>query len=163
PTLLGAAIKLASGGFASALAARAIRKNVTDMAERFIVGRNAAEALPVLKDLHKQGFAFTVDLLGEATTSDAEGEVYQKRYLDLIETRFDQCDSWPADEISDEAPRANVSIKLSAMEEQLDAVDPAGSVERLLPRVLPLFLRAREKKVFLNVDMEQWALNGITY
>ncbi|HEY7088707.1 MAG TPA: proline dehydrogenase family protein [Tepidisphaeraceae bacterium] len=163
PTLLGAAIKLASGGFASALAAKAIRKNVTDMAERFIVGRNAAEALPVLKDLHKQGFAFTVDLLGEATTSDAEGEVYQKRYLDLIENLVDQVNSWPADEIIDEAPRANVSIKLSAMEEHLDAVDPAGSVERLLPRVLPLFLRAREKGVFLNVDMEQWALNGITY
>jgi RHH-type proline utilization regulon transcriptional repressor/proline dehydrogenase/delta 1-pyrroline-5-carboxylate dehydrogenase len=163
PTLLGAAVKLASGGFASGLAAKAIRKNVTDMAGRFIVGRDAAGALPVLKDLYKQGFAFTVDLLGEATISDAEADVYQKRYLDLIDNLVDEVNRWPADPLIDQAPRTNISIKVSAMEQHLDAVDPAGSVERLLPRVLPLFLRAREKGVFLNVDMEQWALNGTTY
>src|SRR5690349_18443773 len=162
PTLLGAAIKLASGGFAAGLAAKAIRKNVTEMAERFIVGRDAAEALPVLRDLYKQGLAFTVDLLGEATTSDAEAVVYQKRYLDLIENLVDTVNTWPADTIIDQVPRTNISVKLSAMEEHLDAVDPAGSVERLLPRVLPLFVRAREKNVFLNVDMEQWALNEVT-
>src|SRR4029078_3005812 len=90
PALLGTAIKLASGGIASGLAAKAIRKNVTDMAERFIVGTSAAEALPVLRDLYKHGFAFTVDLLGEATISDAEADVYQRRYLDLIDNLVDQ-------------------------------------------------------------------------
>jgi RHH-type proline utilization regulon transcriptional repressor/proline dehydrogenase/delta 1-pyrroline-5-carboxylate dehydrogenase len=163
PTLLGAAVKLASGGFASGLAAKGIRKNVTEMAGRFIVGRDAAEALPVLRDLYSQGFAFTVDLLGEATISDSEADVYQKRYLDLIENLVDEVNTWPADPVIDQAPRTNISIKLSAMEPHLDSVDPVGSVDRLMQRVLPLFLRAREKGVFLNVDMEQWALNQISY
>jgi RHH-type proline utilization regulon transcriptional repressor/proline dehydrogenase/delta 1-pyrroline-5-carboxylate dehydrogenase len=163
PLILGTAVKLASGGFASGIAASAIRKNVTEMAERFIIGTNADEALPVLRDLHQHGFAFTVDLLGEATLSDAEAAVYQQKYLDLIDRLSDATAAWPADAIIDKNPRTNVSLKLSAMEEHLDAVDPIGSVDRLLPRVLPLFLRAREKNVFINVDMEQFALNGITY
>jgi RHH-type proline utilization regulon transcriptional repressor/proline dehydrogenase/delta 1-pyrroline-5-carboxylate dehydrogenase len=168
PALLGAAIKLASGGIASGLAAKAIRKNVTEMAQRFIVGGNAAEALPVLRDLYSHGFAFTVDLLGEATIADGEAEVYQKRYLDLIENLVDSVNTWPADEIIDRnhlgpIPRTNISIKLSAMEPHLDAADVAGSVDRVVPRLLPLFLRARAKNVFLNVDMEQWSLNEITY
>ncbi|WP_428939432.1 proline dehydrogenase family protein [Fontivita pretiosa] len=168
PMLLGAAIKLASGGIASGLAARAIRKNVTDLAQRFIVGRDAAEALPVLRDLYRHGFAFTVDLLGEATISHAEADVYQKRYLDLIDNLVEEVNRWPADELIDynhlgPIPRTNISVKISAMEPHLDAADLSGSVQRLLPRVLPLFLRARERNVFLNVDMEQWAINDITY
>ncbi|MBC8108627.1 MAG: L-glutamate gamma-semialdehyde dehydrogenase, partial [Anaerolineae bacterium] len=64
--VMGAALKIAAGGlgFGQGIAANQIRKNVTDMAQRFIVGTNAAEALPVLKKLYKEGFAFTVDLLG---------------------------------------------------------------------------------------------------
>jgi RHH-type proline utilization regulon transcriptional repressor/proline dehydrogenase/delta 1-pyrroline-5-carboxylate dehydrogenase len=168
PTLLGAAIKLASGGIASGLAAKAIRGNITEMAERFIVGTDAAKALPVLHDLYDHGFAFTVDLLGEATISYAEAEVYQRRYLDLIDNLVDTVSTWRPDPIIDRnhlgpIPRTNISVKLSAMEPHLDAADPIGSVERALPRILPLFLRAREKNVFLNVDMEQWSLNELTY
>jgi RHH-type proline utilization regulon transcriptional repressor/proline dehydrogenase/delta 1-pyrroline-5-carboxylate dehydrogenase len=46
---------------------------------------------------------------------------------------------------------------------QIDPVDLAGSVAALTARVLPLFLRAKEKNVFLNVDLEQWAYHDITY
>jgi RHH-type proline utilization regulon transcriptional repressor/proline dehydrogenase/delta 1-pyrroline-5-carboxylate dehydrogenase len=152
PTILGAAVKLASGGIASGIAAGAIRKNIIDMAQRFIVGENPDQAIPVLRDLQQHGFDFTADLLGEATISDVEADAYQQRYLDLIEKLANS-------ELRD----VNISVKLSAMEDHLDAVDPIGSVERLLPRVLPLFLLAREKNVFLNVDMEQFAINGITY
>jgi len=168
PTLLGAALKMASGGIAAGLAARTIRSNVTSLAERFIVGRDAREALPVLRKLYDQGFAFTVDLLGEAVVSDAEADAYAARYLDLIDNLCDEVSGWPAVELIDrdhigEIPRTNVSVKISAMEPHIDAVDPAGSVERLMRRVLPLFLRARERNVFLNLDLEQWAINPITY
>jgi RHH-type proline utilization regulon transcriptional repressor/proline dehydrogenase/delta 1-pyrroline-5-carboxylate dehydrogenase len=97
PTLLGAAVKVAAGGWGAGIAANAIRKNVTGMAERFIVGTNAAEALPVLKKLYKDGFAFTVDLLGEATISDEEADIYQRRYLDLIDNLVEEVSTWPAD------------------------------------------------------------------
>ncbi len=170
-TFMGTAIKIATGGwggFGAGLAVAAVRKNVTGMAERFIIGQNAAQALPELKKLYKQGFAFTVDLLGEATISDPEADAYQARYLDLIDNLHAEVSRWPADDLIDrnhlgQIPRTNISVKVSAMEPLLDAVDPAGSVDRLMKRILPLFLRAKEKGVFLNLDLEQWSMHGITY
>src|SRR4051794_29028303 len=168
--VMGAALKIAAGGlgFGQGIAANQIRKNVTDMAQRFIVGTNAAEALPVLKKLYKEGFAFTVDLLGEATISDPEADTYQKRYLDLIDNLVSEVSTWPPDALIDrnhlgQIPRTNVSVKVSAMEPHLDAADAKGSVARLKERVLPLFLRAKQRNVFLNVDLEQFSLSRITY
>jgi RHH-type proline utilization regulon transcriptional repressor/proline dehydrogenase/delta 1-pyrroline-5-carboxylate dehydrogenase len=168
PMVISAALKAASGGLTAGLGAKAIRKNVTDMAERFIVGHNAKEAMPILRKLHKGGIAFTVDLLGEATVSDGEADAYRDRYLDLIDNLADEAAKWAPDPVIDEnhlgpIPRTNVSLKISAMESQLDAADVAGSVAALKRRVLPLFLRAKEKNVFLNVDLESWDVKGITY
>lgn len=168
PAVISAALKAASSGLASGLGQKAIKKNVTDMATRFIVGTDASEAVKVLRRLHKDGIAFTVDLLGEATVSEAECDVYAARYLDLVDTLSDEVAHWPHDGVIDfnhlgPIPRVNVSLKVSAMYSQIDAADPKGSVDRLAKRVLPLFLRARRKNIFLNVDLEQWALHGITY
>lgn len=97
PALLNVALKAASGGITAGLATRTVRANVAGMAEKFIVGTEAAKAVPRLRGLWKEGMAFTVDLLGEATTSDAEGEAYQKRYLDLIDHLPGEVAKWPAD------------------------------------------------------------------
>lgn len=168
PGVISAALKAASHGLTAGLGARAIKKNVVEMAERFIVGRDAKQALPILHTLHREGIAFTVDILGEATISDQEADAYQARYLTLIDQLADATAQWQRDEIIDHnhlgsLPRANVSVKLSALEAHLDAVDPVGCVSRLKERVLPLLLHAKEKQVFVNVDLEQWELHGITY
>jgi RHH-type proline utilization regulon transcriptional repressor/proline dehydrogenase/delta 1-pyrroline-5-carboxylate dehydrogenase len=168
PTLVGAALKMASGGITAGLAARAIRSNVTSLAERFIVGSNHRQAFPALRKLYDEGFAFTVDLLGEAVLSDAEAASYAQSYVNLINSLSVEVSGWPLGESTDRnhlgpIPRANVSVKISAMSPHIDAVDPTGSVERLMRRVLPIFLSAKEHGVFLNVDLEQWAIHGITY
>src|SRR5436190_882093 len=90
------------------------------------------------------------------------------RFLDLIDNLVSEVSTWPPDPLIDRnhlgpIPRTNVSVKVSAMEAHLDAADPKGSVDRLMPRVLPLFLRAKERNVFLNVDLEQFSLSRITY
>jgi hypothetical protein len=54
------------------------------MARRFIAGANAREATGAVERLRRQNLAFTLDLLGEAVTSEAEALAYQKQYLDLI-------------------------------------------------------------------------------
>ncbi len=168
PTLISAALKAATAGITAPVAQATMRKQIEGMANRFIVGADAKEALSELKKLHKDGIAFTVDLLGEATVSEDEADVYAKRYLDLIDNLSDEASRWPADDVIDRnhlgpIPRTNVSLKMSAMYSQIDPVDVAGSVAALKKRVLPLFLRAREKNVFLNVDLEQWAFHDITY
>lgn len=80
PMVLSLAIRAAAGGIGSSLAAKAMRKNVIDMAQRFIVGTSAQEATPVLKALHEECMGFTADLLGEATLNTQEALDYRDRY-----------------------------------------------------------------------------------
>jgi RHH-type proline utilization regulon transcriptional repressor/proline dehydrogenase/delta 1-pyrroline-5-carboxylate dehydrogenase len=168
PGVLSTALKAFSHPLTAGLAARTIKKNVADLAERFIAGVDASHALPALRALHKDGLGFTVDILGETTISHAEAQTYQRRYLTLIDTLAEQVGRWPEDAVIDTnhlgpLPRVNVSLKVSALEPHLDPVDPVGSVSRLTERVLPIFLHAKARNVFLNLDVEQWALHGITY
>lgn len=168
PGLLSAAIKLAASRIAPRLGSMAVRKGVTQMAGQFIIGKDPASALKVIERMQREGFAFTVDLLGEATVSNEEARAYQKRYLELIDRLSEKMPFWPADDIIKRnhlgpIPVANISIKVSAMDSQLDSLDRYGCVSRLKELVLPIFLHAKEKNVFVNVDLEQWEYHGITY
>ncbi|MEO6098122.1 MAG: proline dehydrogenase family protein, partial [Fibrobacteria bacterium] len=168
PMVLSAALKAASGGISGVVAVEVIKRNVVKMAENFILGHDAAEAVPLLRKLHGQGIGFTADLLGEATLSVPEADAYLARYRDLIETLSAEVARWPEDSVIGRnhlgpIPVANVSLKLSALEGRLDPVNTAGCVARLREKVLPLFLLAKSRNVFLNVDLENWQLHGITY
>lgn len=168
PPALHVALKVASGGIAVGMAAKTIRDNVAELARRFIVGNRPEEALSPLKRLHREGIAFTVDLVGEATISEVEADVYQQRYLELIDTISSAVERWRRDEVIDRnhlgpIPRANVSLKVSSLDSQLDSSDLNGCVGRLKKRVLPILLRAKEKNVFIHFDLEQWDLHEITY
>ena len=168
PTGLGLALRATENPMAASISAFVIKRNVRHMAERFIVGQDARHARSTLKKLWDQGFGFTVDLLGEATVNPAESEAYARRYADLIEFLPGETAGWKANAILDSGPtgpipRANISLKLSAMDHLLDPADPDGGVERLLKRVRPLLLRAKTLGAFINFDLEQWNLHEITY
>ena len=168
PTGLGLALRTTENSLAASIAAFVIKRNVRSMAERFIVGQDASHARSKLRKLWDQGFGFTVDLLGEATVNAAESETYAKRYAELIESLPVETAQWQASAILDQGPagpipRANISLKLSAMDHLLDPADPEGGVDRLLKKVRPLLSRARELGAFINFDLEQWSLHEITY
>ena len=168
PALISTALKAATSGLTAGIAQSTMKGQIEGMANRFIIGKDAKAALPELKKLHKDGIAFTVDLLGEGTVSEDEADVYAKRYLDLIENLTSEVAKFAPDDVIDRnhlgpIPRTNVSLKISAMFSQIDPVDTRGSVSALKARVMPLFLRAKEKNVFLNVDLETWAYHDITY
>ena len=55
------------------LASAVIRSQMKGFAQRFIVGRDARGAIPALRALRRDGIGFTLDVLGEATVSEAEG------------------------------------------------------------------------------------------
>ncbi|MBI4558251.1 MAG: bifunctional proline dehydrogenase/L-glutamate gamma-semialdehyde dehydrogenase [Candidatus Hydrogenedentes bacterium] len=166
PSWLGPILKFATGGLTAGLTAGAVRKMVEEVARQFIVGEDWTHALPRLRKLHESGLGATVDLVGEVTVSHEEADAYQSSYLGLIDALSEESQRWPSRDVLDRnhlglIPRANVSLKLSALEPFLDPVDTAGSIARLRERVIPILLRARERNVFVNVDMETWALHGI--
>ncbi|MCB9530944.1 MAG: bifunctional proline dehydrogenase/L-glutamate gamma-semialdehyde dehydrogenase, partial [Myxococcales bacterium] len=158
---------VSAGSLVARAAASQIERNIRGMAADFVAGEDAASALPKLIASRKAGIGFTVDLLGEATVSEEEADTYAARYADLIDTLADAAEAWrPVPALDDapwgEVPRVNVSIKVSSLYSQLDPIDPDGSLAGVRARLLPLLQRARRRGVFVNLDMEQFALKELT-
>ncbi|MFO0873047.1 MAG: proline dehydrogenase family protein [Phycisphaerales bacterium] len=158
---------LKMGGLAKGLMARTMSGQITGMAEKFIAGSDARSALPELRKLWKDGLAFSVDLLGEACVSDEEAAAYQAKYRDLIENLPRDVASWPANPRLESdhlgpIPRCNVSVKISSLHARTDAIDTEGSIKGLMEAILPLLRAAKERGVFVNFDMEQFALKDLT-
>jgi RHH-type proline utilization regulon transcriptional repressor/proline dehydrogenase/delta 1-pyrroline-5-carboxylate dehydrogenase len=147
--------------------AMAVRRNVTRMAQRFIAGATPTEALIAIRKLRRQGQAFTLDLLGEATLSEAEAVTYQQRYLDLITSLAAATRTWePVESIDTDhtglIPRVNVSLKLTALYSQFDAIAPEQSAQQVKARLRPVLRTAKEVGAAVTVDMEQYRYKDLT-
>jgi RHH-type proline utilization regulon transcriptional repressor/proline dehydrogenase/delta 1-pyrroline-5-carboxylate dehydrogenase len=151
PQVIGGALKAASFSFARGLAASAIRKNVTEMAARFIAGSDIKNASKALLKLHDEGFTTTIDLLGEKVLSSQESDIYFERYQEIIA-------QLPGVSLPHQA---NVSIKISALSCHLHEEDPDFSIKSAKERVLPLMRLAKFHKVFINFDLESYQTSEI--
>jgi len=149
------------------IAAFAARLGVAQMGRTFILARNGAEAVPVLRKMRRLPLAFTMDILGETAVSEVEARQYQARYLELIESLAREAGNWPLVEQIDcddrgEISRVNISVKLSALYSQIHPADPETAIQQISARLRPLLLAARQRGVFINLDMESTALKNVT-
>lgn len=148
--------------------AKVVRGRAVQMARRFIAGETPAEALDTVQRLRRRQMAFTLDILGEATISDREAEAYQQRYIELLESLAPAARNWPIIDRLDRGPggrllpRVNVSVKLSALDAQFDAIDPAGVMDRVGRRLRAILRRARELDASITLDMEQYRYKELT-
>jgi RHH-type proline utilization regulon transcriptional repressor/proline dehydrogenase/delta 1-pyrroline-5-carboxylate dehydrogenase len=162
------AARLASSANGTArLAGRVAQSFSMSKSRQFIAGATPAEVLAAATKERKAGRGFTLDLLGEAVTSEVEAERYYQAYCDLIRSIGPQVNRWSAVPLLDASPcgtipRLNVSLKLSALDSQFDALDPLGTAERVKRRLQELLRLAREHRGFVNVDMESYALKDLT-
>ncbi|MCK9520430.1 MAG: bifunctional proline dehydrogenase/L-glutamate gamma-semialdehyde dehydrogenase, partial [Dehalococcoidia bacterium] len=137
---------------------RVVRQGVFAMADRFIGGSGPEEALPRLRALNEQGTAYTIDLLGEATLSEQEADAYLARYLQLIDVL-----SRDRGANLDPVRKPNVSVKLSALTSHFEPAAPEATCMAVKRRLLPLLRLARERGVFVNIDMEQYRFKNLTH
>lgn len=160
-------VGLGLGALAPGLMAGAIKKNVTSMAKMFITGENPQEALTVLKKARKNGMTFTVDILGEATLSEREAMDYQNRYIELIEWLAKDAATWNEIPVLDRdadgpIPKINVSVKMSALFSQINDKAWTETKTILKDRLRPIFKRGMDLGVFINLDMEHYAIKHLT-
>ena len=153
---------------AARIVSRGIGANIRSMGRQFIVGESAEDALPALRDLRKNGLAFTMDILGEAVVSESEADGYAQRYRDLLDVMNEEVTSWdplaPGSDSLDwgSSPKINVSVKASAMYSQMSAKAFDHSIDRAKERLRPILRRAMEIGAFVNVDMEHTSLKNLT-
>lgn len=172
PPAIGLALKAARTSILSPLAARAVRAAMLAQARRFIAGTNPAEAAKAALAERRRHRGFTLDLLGETVTSEAEADAYAAAYTRLLTELPPQAAHWPHDPLVDdgpaandqshELPRVNVSLKLSALDSRFDAIDPVGTSDRVLSRLRPLWRLARDAGAQVHVDMESHAAKDLT-
>ncbi len=167
PTGLRSALQAARSGILAPLAARAVRGATLAQARRFIAGTNPTEAAHAALAERRSHRGFTLDLLGEAVTSEEDATAYAAAYERLLVELAPVAARWAADPRVDQGPdgampRVNVSLKLSALDSQFDAIDPAGTTARVLGRLRPLMRLARRLGAQIHVDMESHATKDLT-
>jgi len=158
---------ISSVGFGAGVTADTIYNQAIQMANQFIVGAGMKEALPAVSDLWKRGIAHSVDLLGEATVCEPEAETYAARYHEAITALAEATREWrpspllEADHLGP-LPRAQVSIKLSALDSQFDPIDPEGRYAAVAARLRPLLRAAMQHGEAVTFDMEHYEWKDLT-
>jgi proline dehydrogenase len=159
PPPISAAMRISHTRAGRAALGAAAAGGVRHMAHRFIVGETPEAALGTLRKLWESGVASSVDLLGEATVTEAEADRYAARCADAIERLSVATRGWPERRIleadsSGPLPRANVCVKVSALTPLLRPDAPERGVRDAARRLRPLLQAAREAGAHLHIDME---------
>jgi RHH-type proline utilization regulon transcriptional repressor/proline dehydrogenase/delta 1-pyrroline-5-carboxylate dehydrogenase len=134
---------------------------VRHVAHRFIVGETPRQAERALRALWREGASASVDLLGEATVTEAEADAYAHRCADALASLADiygglaAAPSLESDSLGP-IPRVNLSVKISALTPLLRAAEPELGERDAAPRLRALLREARELDAHLHVDMESF-------
>lgn len=151
---------LGSTSLGARLTGKSIRKQVEQMARTFIAGATVEEAEPILAGLWKEGRAWSVDLLGEATISEREADRYRDQCLQALTVLGRAAEAWPGTPLLERdhlgpLPRVQLSLKISALCSHLDPMDPEGSYQTVAARLRPVIDLAAALPAGLIFDMEQ--------
>jgi len=143
------------------------RFGAMQMAGRFITGYDVPSAIKTIERLRAKDMAFTIDVLGESTTSYARADAYARIYHDLIEQLAPLAKRWSSNPMIDEdrygpMPRVNLSIKLTGLDPHYDAIDPDRAIDEVGKRLRPLLRQARQTGAFVNIDMESFKHRDLT-
>ncbi|TAK78062.1 MAG: hypothetical protein EPO16_04345, partial [Dehalococcoidia bacterium] len=145
----------------ASVVAEASRRAAQVFARRFITVPGEAGVHTLVESLAKTGRAPSFDLLGEAVLSAGEADAYESRYLALI-AELAREPSARSRTIGGQ-PTLQVSLKLSSLTHHFSPVDPRGSVERVVPRLVRIGEAARAAGVGLAVDAEQYETRDIVW
>jgi proline dehydrogenase len=105
------------------------------MASRFVAGETIETAMAAVRDLNAKGITASLDLLGESVTNATEARAAGAEYLRLL------------DAIATQKLDANVSVKMTAMGQDID--------DALCEEVMTAILdRAKQYGSFVRLDME---------
>ncbi|WP_100814734.1 proline dehydrogenase family protein [Microbacterium lacus] len=142
PWYLRAAVRL-GGQVAPALPSPVVpiaRRVLREMVGHLVVDARPAKLGPAIERLRADGSRLNLNLLGEAVLGEAEA----RRRLDGIHELILRPDV------------DYVSVKVSAIVSSVSMWAFDDTVERVVERLLPLYLSAAQDGTFINLDMEEY-------
>jgi proline dehydrogenase len=111
------------------------RPVVRRVSSRYIAGTTLQDAMPVIRDLNRQGCAATVDVLGESSTSREQVVAVVREYKRVL------------DAIVEDGLDSGISVKPTAFGLNLDRDLCRESLEQII-------VYAAERDRFVRIDME---------
>ena len=159
PPPVAAAMRMGNSKAGRRAIGMAAAGGVKHMAHRFIVGESPEAAMSVLRGLWKHGVASSVDLLGEATVTQAEADRYAARCAGALDATAAATRGWPerpgleADS-QGRLARANLSVKVSALTPLLKPDAPERGKRDAAVRLRELLRHAHRVGAHLHIDME---------
>jgi RHH-type proline utilization regulon transcriptional repressor/proline dehydrogenase/delta 1-pyrroline-5-carboxylate dehydrogenase len=159
PPPVAAAMRMGTHRASRAALGAAAAAGVRHMAHRFIVGESVDAALGLLKDLWHAGVASSIDLLGEATLTEAEADAYAARCRSAMRSLAPATAAYPAragleSDGLGALPRGNLSVKVTALTPLLRPEAPELGERDAAGRLVELLRLADDLGLHLHVDME---------
>jgi RHH-type proline utilization regulon transcriptional repressor/proline dehydrogenase/delta 1-pyrroline-5-carboxylate dehydrogenase len=158
---------LGAARLAPALAAGPVRSQVTAMARQFVAGETVDDLMRRFRENAAAGMATTIDLLGEAVLTEAEGDVFLRRNLEVLDSVAKAIAGEPPSrgDVGPDGraePRVNLSVKPSGLSPDAPPEDPESAIAALSPRLRTILRRAAETGAFVNIDMESYRWKDLT-
>jgi RHH-type proline utilization regulon transcriptional repressor/proline dehydrogenase/delta 1-pyrroline-5-carboxylate dehydrogenase len=154
--------------FGARAARAAARGGIHRMAGQFIGGATPADAMARVSDLWNDGYATTVDLLGEKTLTLADADGYVARVRAMLDALATTTPGWPAKPLLERdpwgpIPRANISVKASALAPLLAPATADAGIAEALERLAPILDAARNVDATIHLDTEHDELKDVTF
>ncbi|CAN5586814.1 proline dehydrogenase family protein [soil metagenome] len=142
-----------------AVAAAVARSGIRQMARQFIIGEQIDDVVDQLGERWVAGFASTVDLLGEKTLTQADGDAYATKVAASLDALVAAAATWPSRPVLEQDPfgplgRVNLSIKPSALAPRMHVLTEALGVAEAVERLAPILDRARAAGATIHLDAE---------
>jgi RHH-type proline utilization regulon transcriptional repressor/proline dehydrogenase/delta 1-pyrroline-5-carboxylate dehydrogenase len=169
PPVVRVGLQLADGVPGGAPVARAAaRAGIERMARQFIGGEHEREAVARVEALRRQGFAATVDLLGEKTLTLGDADAYARRVAAMFGALGAAAPRLASRALLDRdpwgvLPRVNVSIKASALAPLLAPATIDEGMAEAMERLGPIVERAVVDGATVHLDTEHDELKDPTF
>ncbi len=127
----------------------AVNRMMKIMSQQFVMGQTIDDAVKRARDLEKNGYCYSYDMLGEAARTWADAERYYKAYEKAIAKLA------KISQDKDEKQSPGISIKLSALHPRYEFTKSSQVVKELSIKILQLAKLAADANINLTIDAEE--------
>ncbi|MDN3522686.1 bifunctional proline dehydrogenase/L-glutamate gamma-semialdehyde dehydrogenase PutA [Halomonas ramblicola] len=126
----------------------AVGQSMKILGRQFVLGQTIEEGMKNARELEKQGYTYSYDMLGEAARTDADARRYHQAYATAIAAIAKQAKG-------DVRGSPGISVKLSALHPRYETTHRDTVMTTLVPRALELVQQAAKANIGFNIDAEE--------
>ncbi len=126
----------------------AVSQSMKILGRQFVLGETIESGMKNARELEKQGYTYSYDMLGEAARTDEDAQRYHAAYAKAIAAIAKKA-------TGDVRSSPGISVKLSALHPRYETTHKTQVMEELVPRARDLVRQAARANIGFNIDAEE--------